>query len=172
MLVDLRSVGQGTNISQRKQVNTYYPGEAYQQMSRGYQIEGENRSRLQTVNTPNMHGHNLKSESSEITQSVRAEELQARPRFVLPPRNDVDDVWRVVRHKKFTKVLTRMQKGILLRERAATKREVAGKMVSKSKFCRKTTEDKISEDGDDLLSEDDTRENRTLIFVWVNFTYR
>ncbi|KZV47787.1 hypothetical protein F511_34201 [Dorcoceras hygrometricum] len=111
-----------------------------------------------------MHGPIEKSESSKKTQRVRVEEHQDRPRFFLPPRNEFDDVWSVVRHKKFHKPLNRTQKRRLLRERVAAKREIAGMMVSKYTFYRKATEDKSSEYGDDLLSEDDTRENKTIDF--------
>ncbi|KZV42558.1 hypothetical protein F511_19912 [Dorcoceras hygrometricum] len=79
--------------------------------------------------------------------------------------NDVDNIWRVAQHTKFPKSLPRIQKRRMIRERVATRREVAGNIVSKSKFCRKAIEDRGSEDGDDLLSEYDIRDNKMIYFV-------
>ncbi|KZV37999.1 hypothetical protein F511_23454 [Dorcoceras hygrometricum] len=60
----------------------------------------------------------------------------------------------------------------VLRERAAAKRELAGTVISKSKFCRKSMEDKNSDDNDDSNSEDDTQGNRTIDFHVGNFTFQ
>ncbi|KZV51633.1 hypothetical protein F511_25006 [Dorcoceras hygrometricum] len=116
-----------------------------------------------------MHGYSKKNEFTRKTQRVRAAEHQDRPRFVLPPKSDVSDAWRVAQHKKFPKLLTRTQKRRMLRERAAAKPKTSENTVSKSKFCIKATEYKNSGDGDDLPSEEDAQENKTIDFCVGKF---
>ncbi|KZV20704.1 hypothetical protein F511_09233 [Dorcoceras hygrometricum] len=65
---------------------------------------------------------------------------------------------------KFPKSLTRTQKRIMLRERADGKRELRGAVVSKSRFFRKATENKSSDDSDDLCSDHDNQGNKTIDF--------
>ncbi|KZV39632.1 putative tetraacyldisaccharide 4'-kinase, mitochondrial [Dorcoceras hygrometricum] len=139
-------------------------GDVYHRMSWAYQREEENCLKLQPVSTHKMHGYSKKNESTMKTQRVRAAGHHDRPRFVLPPRSDVSDAWRIAQHKKFPKSLTRTQKRRMLRQRASAKPKTTENTVSKSKSCIKATEDKSSKDGDDLLSKEDAQENRTIDF--------
>ncbi|KZV27319.1 hypothetical protein F511_02428 [Dorcoceras hygrometricum] len=148
----------------RKTRKTYYPGDVYHQMSWVYQREEENCLKLQPVSTRKMHGYSKKNESTIKTQRVRAAGHHDRPMFVLPPRSDVSDTWRIAQHKKFPKSFTRTQKRRMLRQRAAAKPKTTENTVSKSKSCIKATEGKSSKDGDDLLSKEDAQENRTFDF--------
>ncbi|KZV54594.1 hypothetical protein F511_26019 [Dorcoceras hygrometricum] len=139
---------------------THHSENLSHRMPREFQKKGNYHPGLLPTNTRNLK----KYEPKEKARGARVAEHHNKPRFVLPSNNEVDDIWELARHKKFPKPLTRTQKRRVLRERTAAKREVAGKMVTKSKFCRKATEDKGSEDNDDLLSEGDTRENKTINF--------
>ncbi|KZV46298.1 interactor of constitutive active ROPs 2, chloroplastic [Dorcoceras hygrometricum] len=162
-----RSIPTPPILEERKTRETYYPGDVYHRMSWAYQREEENCSKLQPVSTHKIHGYSKKNESTMKTQRVRAAGHHDRPRFVLQPRSDVSDAWRIAQHKKFPKSLTRTQKRRMLRQRAAAKPKTTENTVSKSKSCIKATEDKSSKDGDDLLSKEDAQENRTIDFSVV-----
>ncbi|KZV17076.1 hypothetical protein F511_02992 [Dorcoceras hygrometricum] len=121
------------------------------------------------MNTRKGRDYLKKYEHKEEARGEKIAEPRNRPRFVLPSSNEFVTVWKLARHKKFSKALTRTQKSRMLRERAAAKREMTGVVVSKSKFCRKATEDKSSNDSDDSSSKDDTQGIRTIDFHVVKF---
>lgn len=90
----------------------------------------------------------------------------------------------MAQHRKFSRPLTRTQKRRLLQERAAAKRSEATKMDdepvfvapvtesrmgSRSKFNRTATEDKLVDEDDDLLSEEDDQGRKTIDFCVGKF---
>ncbi|KZV39711.1 hypothetical protein F511_14178 [Dorcoceras hygrometricum] len=89
---------------------------------------------------------------------------ETRRSIPTPPNLEESDAWKVAQHKNFPKPLTRTHKRKMLRERAVAKTKTVENTVSKSKFYIKATEDKSSEDGDDILSEEDAQENKTIDF--------
>ncbi|KZV35713.1 hypothetical protein F511_42997 [Dorcoceras hygrometricum] len=133
----------------------HYKGYSNHRKPRRYHYEGTYLLRSQAVKAREVYDKTEIHEPRRDIKNMRVERHQTRTRFILPPKNDVDDIWRVVQHKKFPKPLTRTHKRGILRERAATRRKITGKTVNKSKFSRKDTEYKDSEDDDDLIHQDD-----------------
>ncbi|KZV16418.1 hypothetical protein F511_30991 [Dorcoceras hygrometricum] len=125
------------------------------------QKEENYRHRLLPTNTRREHDCLKKYEPNRKARGAKVAEHDNRSRFVLPSSNEVDNIWKLVRHKKFPKALTRTQVRKVLREKAAVKRELARTMISKSKFRRGATKDKDGEDSEDSSSEGDAHRNRT-----------
>ncbi|KZV53197.1 hypothetical protein F511_27563 [Dorcoceras hygrometricum] len=139
------------------------------QTQREIQKEKNYRPRLLPTNTHKERDCLKKYEPNGKARGASVAEHHNRPRFVLPPSNEIDDMWKVARHKKFPKALTRTQKRRVLREKAAAKRELEGTIISKSKCCRKATEDKNGKDSEDSSSEEDTQRSRTIDFYVGKF---
>ncbi|KZV53000.1 hypothetical protein F511_32319 [Dorcoceras hygrometricum] len=133
-------------------------------MPREFQKYENYLPRLLPTNTRKEHDYLKKYKPKRKVRRVKVAEHHNRPRFILPSSNGVDKVWKLARHRKLPKSLIRTQQRRMLRERASAKREFTGAVVSKSKFCRKATEDKSSDDSDDLSGEDDIQGNETIDF--------
>ncbi|KZV51422.1 hypothetical protein F511_39681 [Dorcoceras hygrometricum] len=143
----------------KKMRETHHSDDMNRRIQREIQKEGNYRPRLLPKNTLKEHDCLKKNEPKGKAREAKVAEHHNRSRFILLSSNEVDNIWKLVRHKKSHKSLTRTQK--MLREGATAKRELTGAVVSKSKFCRKVTEDKSS---DDLSSEDDIQGNKTIDF--------
>ncbi|KZV25268.1 hypothetical protein F511_30114 [Dorcoceras hygrometricum] len=121
----------------KKMRETHHSNDMNRRMQREIQKEENYRPRLLPTNTHKEHNYIKKHKYREIPQGAKVAEHHRQPRFFLLSSNEVDDMWKLARHKTFPKSLTRTQKIRMLREIAAAKRELTGAVVSKFKFCRK-----------------------------------
>ncbi|KZV56877.1 F-box/kelch-repeat protein [Dorcoceras hygrometricum] len=128
------------------------PVEPQEEIPEKNTVEMEEASKMVSEANSKERGHLKKYKPKEGAWGAKMADHNI-PRFVLPSNNEVDTVWKLARHNKFPKALTKTQKMRMLRERAAAKREITGEVVSRSMFCRKSTEYKSSIDSS---SEDDT----------------
>lgn len=77
---------------------------------------------------------------------------------------------RLAQYNKVTRSFTRTQKRRALRENTTTsRRKELGKLDSKSKFGRSTTENQLSDEDDDLLREEDVKERKTVDLCMKKF---